>query len=80
MSDLDRAGTLANGADLRTVMALTGHTQPQTLLRHYAQAVPTTQPPQTLPTPEQQQDPVIMLLNIHDTGSCCHGATTSVNG
>ena len=31
---------LARGVDLRTVMALTGHTQAQTLLKHYAHAVP----------------------------------------
>ena len=31
---------LARGVDLRTVMALTGHTQAQTLLKHYAHTVP----------------------------------------
>jgi len=31
---------LANGTDLRTVMEVSGHTQPATLLRHYAHAVP----------------------------------------
>lgn len=31
---------LSNGVDLRTVMQVSGHTQPTTLLRHYAHAVP----------------------------------------
>ena len=31
---------MGSGVDLRTVMDVSGHTQPSTLLRHYAHAVP----------------------------------------
>jgi site-specific recombinase XerD len=31
---------LASGVDLRTVMGVTGHARAQTLVKHYAQAVP----------------------------------------
>jgi hypothetical protein len=34
---------MASGADIKTVMSLTGHTQANILLKHYAQVVPNKQ-------------------------------------
>jgi site-specific recombinase XerD len=34
---------ISSGADLKTVMSLTGHTQVAVLMRYYAQAVPEKQ-------------------------------------
>jgi integrase len=34
---------MASGADIKTVIRLTGHTQANVLLRHYAQVVPNKQ-------------------------------------